>query len=258
MPSLLRAHDLSVDLGPRRVLDRLAFTVDTGDVIALVGPNGAGKTTLLRAIAGLLPHGGQLDLGGQPVRGWDARARAREVALVRQQTALAVEFTAAEVVALGRAPHLSWTERLGTKDRDRVQAALDAVDLGPLADRPVTRLSGGEQQRVALAQALAQDAGLLLLDEPTAHLDVRHQLDLLDRLAALTGEGRTVIAAVHDLGLAARFADRLWVLDKGRLVADGSPEDVLTPELLREVFGVEADITQGLDGVRVRYLAVVR
>ncbi len=136
--------------------------------------------------------------------------------------------------------------------------ALAALDLGPLADRPVTQLSGGEQQRVLLAQALAQDAPLLLLDEPTAHLDVRHQLDLLARARALADDGRTVIAALHDLELAARFADRLWVLADGRLVADGPPAEILTAALLRRAFGVSADVAPEPGGVRIRYLDVAR
>ena len=254
----LDARDLSVSLGDRAVLRAVSFSVVEGERIGLVGPNGAGKTTLLRAVAGLLPHGGALALRGRGVRSWPARERAREVALVRQQADLAVDFTVAEVVGLGRAPHLGWLAALGADDRRRVADALDAVDLAGFADRVVPQLSGGEQQRVFLAQALAQDARLLLLDEPTAHLDVRHQLDLLARVRALADAGRTVVAAVHDLELAARFADRLWVLDRGRLVADGPPADVLRPALLRDVFGVEAEVEAAPDGVRVRYLGAVR
>ena len=255
---VLQAAGLGVALGGRAVLANVAFTVHEGERIGLVGPNGAGKTTLLRAVAGLIPHTGRLALRGTSVADWPPKARARALALVRQQADLAVEFTAAELVALGRSPHLAWSQRLGDDDRARVDAALAAVDLDALADRPVTQLSGGEQQRVALAQALAQDAPLLLLDEPTAHLDVRHQLDLLDRLHALADAGKTVIAAVHDLELAARFADRLWVLANGALVADGPPADVLTSALLREAFGVDAEVEPTGDGVRVRYLSSVR
>ena len=255
-PPVLRALGLAVALGGRPVLRDVSFAVGEGERVAVVGPNGAGKTTLLRAVAGLIPTDGTLELHGRAVRAWPAKERARAVAFVRQQSDLAVEFTAAEVVALGRAPWLGWTERLGGSDRARVDAALASVDLGALADRPVTRLSGGEQQRVALAQALAQDAPLLLLDEPTAHLDVRHQLDLTARLAALADGGRTVVAAVHDLSLAARFADRLWVIAGGALVADGPPAQVLTPDLLRAAFGVEAEVEPEPGGVRVRYLGV--
>ena len=253
---VLSADALEVALGGRRVLEDVSFRVEDGETVAVVGPNGAGKTTLLRAVAGLIPYGGTLRLRGRDLEAWPARARACEIALVRQQTDLSVAFTAAEVVGLGRSPHLGWTQRLGADDERRVEDALEAVGLSDLASRAVTALSGGEQQRVALAQALAQDAGILLLDEPTAHLDVRHQLELQGHLAAL--EGRTVIAAVHDLELAARLASRLWVLHRGRLVADGPPADILTADLLRAVFGVEARVELGSEGVRVRYLRLAR
>ena len=255
---VLQAAGLGVALGGRAVLANVAFTVHEGERIGLVGPNGAGKTTLLRAVAGLIPHTGRLALRGTSVADWPPKARARALALVRQQADLAVEFTAAELVALGRSPHLAWSQRLGDDDRARVDAALAAVDLDALADRPVTQLSGGEQQRVALAQALAQDAPLLLLDEPTAHLDVRHQLDLLERLDALAAAGKTVVAALHDLERAARFADRLWVLAGGGLLADGPPEDVLTPDILRQAFGVHAEMEGAGADLRVRYLGIAR
>ena len=256
VPDVLAADALGVSLGGRPVLSGVSVRVAEGERIALVGPNGAGKTTLLRALTGLIPYAGRLALRGREVADWRPKDRAREVALVRQQSDLAVDFTARELVALGRAPHLGWAQALRPDDRARVDAALDAVDLGALADRPVTQLSGGEQQRVALAQALAQDAPLLLLDEPTAHLDVRHQLDLLDRLGALAEAGRTVVAALHDLDRAAAFADRLWVLAEGTLAADGPPADVLTPALLRRAFGVEAEVEWAGSAPRVRYLGV--
>lgn len=256
-PPLLDAHTLGVRLDGRPVLKDITFHVRAGERIALIGPNGAGKTTLLRTLVGLLPHSGTLHLEGRPLAEWSARDRAREVALVRQQTPLAVDFTVSEIVALGRAPHLGWMDSLGDADRQRVDAALDALDLHDLAVRPVPSLSGGEQQRVFLAQALAQDAPLLLLDEPTAHLDIRHQLDLLRRVERLADTGRTVIAAIHDLELAARFADRILMLADGRLVADGTPGSVLTASRLHDVFGVDAEVEIHKAGLRIRYLAAI-
>ena len=178
-------------------------------------------------------------------------------ALVRQQTALGVDFTVREVVALGRTPHVAWTGRLGARDRAAVDAALAATDLAAFADRSARRLSGGEQQRVQLAQALAQDTPALLLDEPTAHLDVRHQIDLLGRVRALADGGRTVVAALHDLERAAAFAGRMLVLSRGRLVADGPPEAVLTETLLADVFGVRAAAERAGGTLRVRYFGTV-
>ncbi len=258
MPPAFDVRDLTVRLGPdAEALRGVTFSVRPGEAVALVGPNGAGKTTLLRALAGLVPHAGQAHLDGEPVGRMDARERARRVALVRQQTALGVDFTVREVVAMGRAPHVGWAARLGTADTAAIDAALAATDLVAFAGRSVRRLSGGEQQRVALAQALAQDAPTLLLDEPTAHLDVRHQIDLLDRARALADSGRTVVAALHDLDRAAAFAPRMLVLHRGRLVADGLPERVLTPALLADVFGVHAEPVATPDGLRIRYLGTV-
>ncbi len=261
MPPAFDAQDLGVRLGARadarEVLAGVTFSVAAGEAVALVGPNGAGKTTLLRALAGLVPHTGSLRLDGWPVRRIDARARARRVALVRQQTALGVDFTVREVVAMGRAPHVDWAGRLGPADRTAVDAALVATDLTGFADRSVRRLSGGEQQRVNLAQALAQDTPALLLDEPTAHLDVRHQLDLLARARALADSGRTVVAALHDLERAAAFAGRVLVLDRGRLVADGPPAAVFTEALLGAVFGVRAVPEPTPAGLRIRYFGTL-
>jgi iron complex transport system ATP-binding protein len=258
LPPALDVRGLGVRLGSSAdTLAGVTFRVARGEAVALVGPNGAGKTTLLRALAGLVPHTGIALLDGWPVRAFDARERARRVALVRQQTALGVDFTVREVVALGRAPHVGWAARLGVRDEAAIEAALVAADLADLAGRSVRRLSGGEQQRVALAQALAQDAPILLLDEPTAHLDVRHQIDLLARTRALADAGRTVVAALHDLDRAAGFAGRLLVLHRGRLVADGPPAAVLTPDLLAAVFGVRARPESTPQGLRIHYLGTL-
>ena len=263
-PPAFEAANLGVRLGGvrrggsgRDALSGVTFSVAAGEAVALVGPNGAGKTTLLRALAGLVPHTGAARLGGEPVRTMDPRARARRVALVRQQPALGVDFTVREMVALGRAPHAGWAARLNATDVSAIDAALAAADLTGLAERSVRRLSGGEQQRVALAQALAQDTPALLLDEPTAHLDVRHQIDLLARARARADAGRTVVAALHDLDRAAAFAGRMLVLHAGRLVADGPPADVLTEALLADVFGVRARPEAAPDGLRIRYFGVV-
>ena len=252
--SALRAHRLSVTLGGARILHAVDLRVRPGEVVALVGPNGAGKSTLLRALAGLLPADGEARLLGRAVGDWSARERGQRLALVRQATDLTAAFTVREVVALGRAPHLGWLAQPSPADRDIVDGALDAMGLRDLAGRQVPTLSGGEQQRTLLAQALAQDPAVLLLDEPTAHLDIRHQLDLLARVRRQSRQGRAVVAALHDLGLAARFADRIAMLSRGRLVADGPPADVLTPALLHDVFGVRAEVAATESGLALRYL----
>ena len=251
------ADGLHVALGGVPILHDLSFSIPAGSWIGLLGPNGSGKTTLLRALGGLLPYSGRLLLQSRPLSLWKDRERAREVAFVRQQPSLDFDFTVEEVVALGLAPHLSWLERPSATQRARVRVALADMDLAGLADRPVSTLSGGEQQRVQLAQALAQDAPILLLDEPTAHLDVHHRYDLMERIAALVQAGRTVVAAFHDLAFAARYADRLLVLDDGALAADGRPSEVLTSRLIRNVFKMEADVETKQGELRVRYLAPV-
>ncbi len=251
------ADALRVALDGRPVLHDLSFVVEEGQWVALVGPNGSGKTTLLRTLGGLLPHAGTLTLDGRPVRAWTPRDLARRLAFVRQSPALGFDFTVEEFVLLGRAPHRGWLEGFASADRAQARAALAALDLSDFAGRSLATLSGGEQQRVQLAQALAQEAGVLLLDEPTAHLDVHHQFEGMDRVAALVPR-RTVIAAFHDLGFAARYADRLVVLEAGRLVADGPPHAVLTPALIRGVFRMDADVLEVPNGaLEIRYLAPV-
>lgn len=253
-PPALLASALGVRLGGTEILRDVSLVVSEGELVALVGPNGAGKSTLLRALAGLVPSTGRAELMGRSVTAWPARNRAQRVALVRQATDLSAAFSVCELVELGRAPHVGWLSPLGATDHAAVDAALAAMGLDALAERDVTTLSGGEQQRALLAQALAQNPAVLLLDEPTAHLDVRHQLDLLARVRRQSRDGRAVVLALHDLGLAARFADRLLVLSDGRLVADGPPDAVLTPALLLDIFGVHAEVARTEDGLSLRYL----
>ena len=259
MPApLCSAERLRVRLNGRPVLHGLSFDLARGHWIGLVGPNGSGKTTLLRTLAGLLPHEGRLELDGQPVRAYPPRERARRIAFVRQSPDLSFEFRVAEYVLLGRAPHRGWLEGFTKADRARAAEALAAVGLEGFEDRTMNALSGGEQQRVQLAQALAQEPDVLLLDEPTAHLDVHHQFEIMDRVAAEVEGGRTAIAAFHDLAFAARYADRLLVLHDGRLAADGPPPQVLTPDLLRTVFRMDAEVTAGPAGrLEIRYLQPV-
>lgn len=251
---LLTADTLRVALDDQPILRGLSFGIEAGAWIGLLGPNGSGKTTLLRAVSGVLPYEGQLRLDGEEVHGSPPRALARRMAFVRQSPSLAFDFSVEELVLLGRAPHKRWLQSYTPSDRRRVREALVAVDLGGFAGRSVLSLSGGEMQRVFLAQALVQEADLLLLDEPTAHLDVHYQYAFMDRVQALVEDGRTVFAVFHDLELAARYADRLMVLDDGRLAAEGRPDEVLTPALLASVFRMEAAVERAVDGtLRIDY-----
>ncbi len=238
----LHASDLSVRLGGALIVDRATLSLNAGELVVLIGPNGAGKTTLMRALAGLLPAKGQIALGDRPLEKFSARERARRIAYLPQGHVFHWPMAVAAVVALGRYPHADAFAPLSEADRGAVARALAATASEAFAARPVTTLSGGERARVALARALASEAPILLADEPTMSLDPRHQLVVMELLARAAHHGGAVLAVLHDLALAARFADRVVVMEGGRLIADGKPRAVFTPERIAAVFGVEATI----------------
>jgi iron complex transport system ATP-binding protein len=239
----LRATDLSVRLAGKLIVERVSLELNGGELVALVGPNGAGKTTLMRALAGLLPAEGAVELDGRALGAFSARERARRIAYLPQGHVFHWPMDVAAVVALGRHPHADPFSPLSDDDRAAVGRALAATSTEPLKARTVTTLSGGEQARVALARTWATQAPILLADEPTMSLDPRHQLMVMELLARAAHGGNAVLAIVHDLALAARFADRVVMMDRGRLVAAGPAREVLTPERIAQVFAVEAVIT---------------
>jgi iron complex transport system ATP-binding protein len=222
------------------------FVVQPRERVALVGPNGAGKSTLLRLVTGLLrPTSGRVLLDGTPVEEITRPALARRIAVVPQQVTLPFAMRVEELVALGRIPHEDPLRGLRPDDREAIARAAQRVGIGPLARRDARELSLGERQLALLATALAQEAPLLLLDEPTVHLDLRHQVATMELLAGLPeSDGTTIVAVLHDLHLAAHFFPRMVVLDEGRIVADGPPREVLTARLVREVFGVDPAIVR--------------
>jgi len=230
-------------LAGRKGLDGVSLSVAPGELVAVVGPNGAGKSSAIRALAGLLPlTGGQAFLAGDDVAGLSARIRAERAAYLPQERRIAWNLPAVEVAALG-APFLAASDAL-----ERARAALDEVEAGHLADRGVAEMSGGERARILLARALASGARALLADEPTAGLDPEAQLMVLERLKARAATGQAVLVSLHDLALAARFADRVVALDAGRVVADDAPLAALTPEVMAQVFGLAARWVEGPDG----------
>ena len=235
----------------RAVLRGVDLAALPGELLALVGTNGSGKTTLLRLLAGTLaPAAGELLLFGRPAAGWGRQDLARRVAVLPQSQELPSGFRAAEVVAMGRTPHARSRFGATVEDAEAVERALLDADALDLAARQVDELSGGERQRVAVALALAQEPELLLLDEPTIHLDVAHQVALLDTIERLRARRRiTVVTVLHDLAMAA-VARRVAVLDAGRIVAEGAPQEVLHPALVRRVFGVAAEEWRSADGRR--------
>jgi iron complex transport system ATP-binding protein len=239
--SAVRVERLTVAYRGRPAISDIDLTVESGERLALVGPNGAGKSTLLRAIAGLVDAAaGTIELDGAPLSRLDRLAVARRLAVVPQLPSLPFATTVEEVVALGRLPHEHPIRGLRPADRAAVAAAIDRVGVGHLLGRDARELSLGERQLVLLAMAIAQEAPVLVLDEPTVHLDLRHQVEVMELLVDLNQrDGTSVIAVLHDLGLAAHFFPRVVVIDRGRIVADDPPAVSLRPERIRDVFGVD-------------------
>jgi iron complex transport system ATP-binding protein len=237
-PAALTLTGLGYDTAGHTLLDTVTLDIRPGETSGLVGPNGSGKTTLLRCVYGTLtPTRGRVLLDGTDLTALGARDRARRIATVPQDTPAEFELTVRETVLMGRAPHKRFWESDTAADTALATAALTRLGIAGLADRPFPSLSGGERQRALVARALVQRPGLLVLDEPTNHLDIRYQLDIL---GLIRGLGTTSLLALHDLNLAAHHCDRLHVLKDGRLVASGTPEQVLTRELLADVYRVNA------------------
>ncbi len=221
------------------VLDNCSLTVSTGEFVALVGPNGVGKTTLIRVLTGTVrPWSGNVRVLDVPVEQYRRETLARRVAVVPQTSLLTFSTTVLEMVLLGRSPHLGAWSWVGPNDMAIAQQACEQVDIWPLASRPMHELSGGERQRVIIARALAQEPEILLLDEPTVHLDLAHQVKTYRALKQLHQTGLTVLVVSHDLNLACQYCDRLVVFGRGRVVADGAPEQIMNPELVQDAFGV--------------------
>lgn len=237
----LTASGLYAGYGRRTVLRDVSLSIQAGEIVSLLGPNGSGKSTLLKALIGLLPsQRGDIALWGSELRSLSSRHIARRLAFVAQGAQAPVGFTVEELVAQGRFPHRdAFFLMRPDRHRQAVERALARTGLAPLRHRPVTQLSGGERQRVWLAMAIAQEPQVLLLDEPMTYLDITHQLDILELVGQLNRDrGVTVFMALHDLNLAARFSQRVIVLSEGSIAAHGPPQQVLTPELCAEVFGV--------------------
>jgi iron complex transport system ATP-binding protein len=241
----------AVALAGHVVVEDVTLRVRPGCWTLLIGPNGAGKTTLLRAVAGVVAHAGAISVAGSDPRALSTRERARRIAVVWQSPLLPLDMTVREYVLLGRTPHLGMLGRAGERDGEAVGEAIARLDLDRLAARQLGSLSGGERQRAVLARALAQEAPVLLLDEPTTALDVGRQQEVLDLVGELRAErGLTVLGAMHDLTLAGQYADRLALIDGGRLVAHGAPADVLTEELIARHYRAHVQVVD-VDGAPV-------
>ncbi|MCX8187125.1 MAG: ABC transporter ATP-binding protein [Nitrososphaeria archaeon] len=241
----LCARDLQFYYGARKILENISLTADEGELIGVVGPNGSGKTTLLKILDGLLkPKIGSVYLDGKSIQEMSIKEIARNIAMVPQDASADVEFTAFEMVIMGRTPHLGKLSLETVEDEAKVKRWMEVTETLHLAERKMSEISGGEKQRVIIARALAQEPRVLLLDEPTANLDLCYQLQIMDLLKRLTRElGLIVICAIHDLNLASRYCDRIILLNEGVIAAVGKPIEVITAENLRKVFKVDAKIT---------------
>ena len=251
MSALLQVHAREAGYAGKTVLQDVRMELPAGRVLGLIGPNGSGKTSLIRAISGVLPEvRGEIRLGQEDLLALPARERARHLAVVPQAAILPPAFSVWELVALGRTPHLNWLGQLGEHDIERIAWALEATQLSDLQNQRLGELSGGEQQRVLLARALAQECPVLLLDEPTAHLDLQHQASFLELVRRMAAEEQlAVLIALHDLNLAARYADKLVLLVEGRVQAAGTPKQVLTAKHLRAAYRVPVSVeTHPKDG----------
>jgi iron complex transport system ATP-binding protein len=241
MTAFLTAQGVSVTLSGRRVLNDISLSLSSGHLVALVGPNGAGKTTLLRALAGLVPSDGAIQIGGEALSSLSLRDRAKRFGYLPQGHIAHWPLAARDIVALGRYPHgATDPARLSPDDAEAVLRAMQATDSVEFSERRITELSGGERSRVALARVLAVEAPVILADEPTSSLDPRHQIDVMKNLRSAADAGTLVIVVTHDLGLAARFADTILVLSEGRLVSQGTAGEALSEQVMANVFRISA------------------
>ena len=251
MTGSIEIRNLSFAYGARRVLDGVSLTVESGEMVGVLGPNGSGKTTLLKLLSGVLAGRGAVKLAGRAIEGYSRTELSRLVAVVPQESEVHFPFTAAEIVLMARASHHGRLALEGGADLEAARRSMAETDTEPLADRWLHELSGGEKQRVMIARALAQEAEILLLDEPAAFLDLKHQLDAFALMRRLNAErGLTVVAALHDLNVAALFFPRLVLLSAGKIFRDGAPEDVLTADNIRAVYGVEVRVERAAPGGR--------
>lgn len=241
-PALLVGTDVSVQIQNITILQEIQFDLKSGTITGVIGPNGCGKTTLLRAICGYLPYKGSILLQNKEIIQWKKRLLARQVSFVRQAPWHSFDFTVEELVLLGLIPHKSLLQDITSRDRALLNSILEDVGLSNYNQQSIQSLSGGERQRAYLAQAMLQNTDLLLLDEPTTHLDISHQYQFLELIRGLREQGKTIMVVFHDLELAAKYSDQLMVLNQGRMIVTGSPTSVLNDTLIADVFRMRAHI----------------
>jgi cobalamin transport system ATP-binding protein len=251
MNPAIRIHDLSFAYKDKPVLDGISLSIDKGEMIGLIGPNGSGKTTLLKIFSAVLTASGEVQLNGRNIRTYGRRELSRLFAMVPQESQILFPYTVAEIVLMGRASYHSPLALEGKRDLEVARASVELTDCLSFADRYLHELSGGEKQRVIIARALAQEPEILLLDEPSAFLDLRHQVQVFELMRRLNRErGLTIVAALHDLNLAALFFPRLVMLSEGKIYRDGSPKEVLTEETIEEIYGIKVRVERDASSER--------
>ena len=242
---MLRIENLSASYGPRKILHNISLDVQSGEVLALIGPNGAGKSTLIRAASGVIPYTGHVRTNGDDFASLSPMQRAKYIATVPQAVSMPPAYTVWETVLLGRTPYLGFLGQVSEKDEEIARQSLQRVSALSFADRRIGELSGGEQQRILLARALCQSTPILLLDEPTAHLDLQYQVSLLELVSELAHKDNlAVLVALHDLNLAAHYADRIALMVAGNIKAVGKPKEVLQPELIAEAYCLPVQVVK--------------
>ncbi|MBP2649509.1 MAG: Iron-chelate-transporting ATPase [Firmicutes bacterium] len=248
--AILSVNNLTIIINNKRIIDKLSLNVEAGKILSIIGPNGSGKSTLIKALTrSLKPFAGQIELFEQNIRSYSANKLARQIAVLHQKTQAPGDLSVRDLVAYGRFPYQYWWKENHKEDTVIIDWALAETGLSLIADRPVNTLSGGEQQRAWIAMALAQQPRVLFLDEPTTFLDIAHQIEILELITSLNKqEGITVVMVVHDMNHAVRYSDIVAVMQRGKLYSIGQPKDIITPAMLRDVFGVEADILQDKAG----------
>lgn len=255
---MLAAEELSISYDGNKIVNNFTFQVNEGEIVTIIGPNGSGKSTLLKGISRMIPcESGRVCVAGQELKSMQSKQISQIMCMLCQSNQTPADMTVEELVSYGRFPHKKWYERLSDEDYEIVDWAIDQTDLQSFRKRLVISLSGGEAQRAWIAMALAQRPKVLLLDEPTTYLDIAHQLEVLELVKSLNKElGITVVMVLHDLNQASTYSDKIYVIQKGNLVLYGKPRDVLTPVMIRDIYGVEADVqyTEDSDAPRIHPL----
>lgn len=256
--SLLCVKNLSVFRQKRPVVQHLSFAIRQGEFVGLIGANGAGKSTLLRAVLAQIPYQGTIMLNGEESAHLSGRERAKILSYIAQDREIIWNMRVETLVELGRYARLPHLAGLSGQDRQKIEEALEALEIAHLRDKPARELSGGEQARVLIARALVQDTQFLLADEPVAGLDPAHQIGLMQIFRDMVANGRSILCTMHDLGLAARWCSRLLLVKDGTLMADGTPDEVLQPEMIRSLYGVDVYHAQTEDGLIIQPVHIAR